>query len=135
MIKKTIWRPDTCNSVIEFQWDDSVPAEQRQISLSRVISKCPLYANMTDEEMFQAVLSDNQKKNIAVEAVKSVLLQERSQKNLGESKEAKLDVEQEIKFKYNKARELEIEVASVTDKNSLEADLRSLLSDEKIRVK
>ena len=34
------WSPDTCACVFDYQWDDSVPADQRVHTLSNVINVC-----------------------------------------------------------------------------------------------
>jgi dihydrodipicolinate reductase len=65
MKKITRWRPDTCECEIEYEWDDSVPAEKRTHAVSRVIKKCAAHEKTaTHEEHYEKVLGENQRKNI-----------------------------------------------------------------------
>lgn len=62
-----IWRPDTCDCEIEFEFDDSVPAENRVHTGSRVIKACPLhpqteFTNCHDH--YSHVTDQNRRKNI-----------------------------------------------------------------------
>jgi hypothetical protein len=62
-IRITTWRPDTCDCVTSYSWDDSLP--QDQITLTFIsIQKCPLHENISnDQTAFTAVDTENKKKN------------------------------------------------------------------------
>ena len=63
-MKKTLWKPDTCDCEIEYEWDDSVPENQRTHSVSRIIKQCPIHKELaTSEKCFGAVLEENIRKN------------------------------------------------------------------------
>ena len=68
-LNRTRWSPDTCGCVIEYEWDDSVPEDQRTHSLSNVVSKCPAHAALTDNNTFSSVLDENPRKNNALNHV------------------------------------------------------------------
>lgn len=64
MIKTTRWRPDTCGCEIEYEWDDSVTAENRVHKASKIIKACSVHsANLTKENHYDKVLKENQMKN------------------------------------------------------------------------
>jgi len=64
MIRITRWSPDTCECVIDYEWDDSVPQNLRTHSISKVIKKCSLHQIVpTEEDNFNVVTDENQRKN------------------------------------------------------------------------
>lgn len=65
MIQKTLWKPDTCGCEIEYQWDSSVPQDERVHTLSTIF-RCPLHENVSHAEAYQAVLDENKSKNMAI---------------------------------------------------------------------
>lgn len=67
MIQKTLWSPDTCGCQIEYQWDDSVPQDQRVHSVGTIVKACPVHQHHTNKEAhYQDVLDENQSKNKAI---------------------------------------------------------------------
>lgn len=66
-LQKTLWRPDTCGCEIEYQWDDSVPLDQRVHSVSKINKACPVHAHHGNKEAHYAdILDENTSKNKAV---------------------------------------------------------------------
>jgi hypothetical protein len=67
-IQKTLWSPDTCECQIEYQWDDSVPQDQRVHTISKIVKSCQIHSHHgSDKESHYAdVLSENQSKNKAI---------------------------------------------------------------------
>jgi len=64
--KVTRWSPDTCDCVIEYSWDDSVPEDQRVHTLSNYVNKCAAHSALsTDTDRWNAVFEENPRKNIA----------------------------------------------------------------------
>lgn len=61
-LKTTRWRPDTCGCEVEYQWDDSVPQDQRTHALSRVVKQCANHQG-TPAQVFSAVVDENPRKN------------------------------------------------------------------------
>lgn len=67
MIRKNTWKPDTCDCEIEYEWDDSVPQEQRTHTISNVVKACPAHdTHNNKEDHFKSVLDENQSKNRAI---------------------------------------------------------------------
>lgn len=64
-IQKTKWKPDTCGCEIVYEWDDTVPQEERTHTLFSV-SKCPHHQGDINATAYQKVLDENQSKNQAV---------------------------------------------------------------------
>lgn len=69
MIQITRWGPDTCNCVLEYQWNDSDLIEDRQHTLSRVVNKCIAHREYTDEIVFSMVTDENKRKNIVLNEI------------------------------------------------------------------
>lgn len=69
-INTTRYSPDTCECVIEYTWDDSVPEDQRQHSLSTYVNKCPAHSALaSDTARWNAVFEENPRKNNALQHV------------------------------------------------------------------
>ena len=63
-IKKTRWRPDTCECDIEYEWDSAVSAETRVHTVSKINSKCDAHKALNQiDDVFTTVLDENQRKN------------------------------------------------------------------------
>ena len=63
--KTTRWSPDTCGCVLEYDWDDAVPQEQR-VHLFRGIGRtCPDHQTLTGEALYGIVKTENETKNRA----------------------------------------------------------------------
>lgn len=66
-IQTTRWRPDTCKCIMEYQWDDTVPQDQRTHSVSKIVEACPIHTGQPDKETHYNIVKDeNQSKNKAV---------------------------------------------------------------------
>ena len=66
-IQRNLWSPDTCGCQIEYEWDDSVPQEQRIHSASKIVKACSIHQHHNDKDAhYQDVLDENQSKNKAV---------------------------------------------------------------------
>ena len=67
MIKTTRWRPDTCGCEIEFQWDDAV--KDGPHSVHKINRSCPAHTFADGKDTYEAVLSENKRKNIIVSEI------------------------------------------------------------------
>lgn len=67
-LHKNSWRPDTCDCELEYEWDDSVPQEERVTTISSILKACPIHAHHGDniEGHYSDVLAENQSKNQAI---------------------------------------------------------------------
>ncbi len=57
----TRWRPDTCDCVIEYEWDDTQPAEEREHVHKKTIP-CEIHKG-TELEVYETVKEENTRKN------------------------------------------------------------------------
>lgn len=70
MLQTTRWRPDTCGCVLEYQWDDSVPLNERQLTASKIVKACPAHQKITKvADHYQTVLLENTKKNLLIKNI------------------------------------------------------------------
>lgn len=64
MIRINRWRPDTCECVIEYQWDDTVDEDNRTHAVSSIIQACEFHSSAKNQAAhFAEVVTENQKKN------------------------------------------------------------------------
>jgi hypothetical protein len=69
-IQTTRWSPDSCQCIIEYQWDDSVPSTSRTHTLANYIRKCSAHATQAnDSTRWNTVLEENPRKNIAYQLI------------------------------------------------------------------
>lgn len=67
MIQTTRWKPDTCQCEFEYEWDDSVPEDQRVHTFSNALSQCDLHKGLPqDATLYDNVLKENQTKNLVL---------------------------------------------------------------------
>ena len=60
----TRWSPDTCQCVLEYEWDRDLPLDQRTISFTKLIRKCTPHQSITvPQDVYDNVLGENQMKN------------------------------------------------------------------------
>lgn len=64
MIQTTIWHPDTCSCVIEYQWDDTTSEDSRTHDFKSLKRACPAHAAELDGlKIFDIAKEENQRKN------------------------------------------------------------------------
>lgn len=69
-IKTTTWALDTCDCVIEYQWDDSLPPDQITTTPSNVVKKCTFHSSLSNNTtFFNTLLEENPRKNIAYQHI------------------------------------------------------------------
>lgn len=67
-LQTTTWHPDTCGCVLEYTWDDALPAEDRVHEGTRCVGCCPAHEGKTPGEAdpkghYAAITAENQHKN------------------------------------------------------------------------
>lgn len=73
MKQTTTWKPDTCGCVLEYEWDDQLPQNERIHSFKTLIGQCPDHLGLTDSKVYEHVLAENQTKNkVLGEALKNI---------------------------------------------------------------
>ncbi len=66
-LQVTRWYPDTCDCIIDYQWDDTEPEAARTHTLKAVVKQCAAHSKIPDDKQhFSTVLEENQRKNKAM---------------------------------------------------------------------
>ena len=134
MIKVTTWRPDTCDCVLSYEWDDTVPQEQRVHIIKRIDSACADHQGEIDKKVhFEKVLKENVGKNKALNKIVEQFphLRENHEKDPDKEPRYWFKEGHEPKWYFDNQRNLVIE----TDKldTNQKKDLRALL-DKEVKV-
>jgi hypothetical protein len=59
------WSPDTCDCVIEYEFDADLDESSRTHTGNKVVKDCPEHSGLgTPSSFFNAILDENQRKNI-----------------------------------------------------------------------
>ena len=110
------WRPDTCTCIIEFQFEDALPQEQRIHTVHRIVTRGKEHETvLTAEVLYQATLDENRRKNGTLE----ILTTEDS--SLEGSK---------IQWSFTAGRTLEIRFVDVQISNKTKTDVQELCDTE-----
>lgn len=121
----TRWSPDTCGCVLDYEWDDSVPQDQRTHAISEVVKACPNHQD-TAEKVYEKVKDENTTKNrVLGEIMESVpaLVEEVIDDNGNISKRFKRGMEP--KWSFDENRQLQIELVS-----SEKAQMKTILDNK-----
>lgn len=68
-IKTTTWSPDTCDCIINYDWDSDLSEDQRIHNVSAIIKECSAHLGLTTQAHYNAVLQENYLKNFSVATV------------------------------------------------------------------
>jgi hypothetical protein len=65
VLNVTTWSPDTCDCVIEYEWDDAQDEKTRVHIAKAILKDCGLHKKPKDKDgHFATVLEENQRKNL-----------------------------------------------------------------------
>ena len=67
--KTTRWTPDTCDCTVEYTWDTNSSEATRVHTFSNVVNKCPAHSAIVDNALFNLLMDENPRKNIAHQLV------------------------------------------------------------------
>jgi len=132
MIKTTTWKPDTCDCIIEYEWDTDTSSSERVHTIKNIIKKCDAHNNIINKtDCFDNVMDENTRKNIFIEEIKKAvpeLIEEITQEDGSKKKVFKENYD--CKWTFDVDRKLEIELIGFdeTAKNKVE---NIILSDAK----
>ena len=68
----TRWSPDTCGCIVEFEWDNEIPVEQRTHKHYATLTQCAFHKNMPSEGMYDVLMGENLRKNDTVNKLKEL---------------------------------------------------------------
>ena len=69
-IQTTRWSPDTCDCIIEYQWDDTLTPDVRTHTLANYIRKCSFHGNQANDTIrWNTLNEENPRKNNAYQLI------------------------------------------------------------------
>ena len=67
-IQTTRYSPDTCDCVIDYDWDDTQTEDNRIHTLKTFVKRCPAHVSLADDKArWDAVFDENPRKNKALQ--------------------------------------------------------------------
>ena len=61
--KTTRWKPDTCECVLEYEWDIEDMNPNRTHTLKKIVTACPEHTGLTPAQAYSAIKGENTTKN------------------------------------------------------------------------
>ena len=121
MIRTTTWRPDTCECVLEYSWDDAASEASRVHSFVRVVSFCPAHSLLAGVNLYDAVVSENQRKNRTYAIAEALLVSLTPESRL---------------WYYDSARVLQVVIPNLTtlQKNQLQSACNTTFGAGRVKV-
>lgn len=100
MVKKiTRWSPDTCDCVLEYEWDTEDELDSREHTFKNSVKECSAHSEVSLEKKYPVVLSENRTKNkILKEVIDSV---ESLRQEVIEKGESRFELADGVKYKYS----------------------------------
>jgi hypothetical protein len=62
-MKVTRWSPDTCECVIDYQWDQDVPQEERVHTPYAIVKQCQYHKALSLQAHYDVLQDENPRKN------------------------------------------------------------------------
>ena len=140
MIKTTIWRPDTCDCIVEYTWDNETTEDNRVHTFKNVVRRCSAHDSVSHgKPVYDKVLSENDHKNKTLHEVS------RQHKALHiETKDANGNVVghipdlENIGWSFDANRRLKIHIKtnklSLVEKNKIKADVAKVVDATKFDI-
>ncbi len=121
MIRTTTWRPDTCECVLEYSWDNATSEASRAHSFVRVVSFCPAHSLLAGVSLYNAVVSENQRKNRTYAIAEALLVS--------------LTPESWLRY-YDSARVLQVVIPNLTtlQKNQLQSACDTAFGAGRVKI-
>jgi len=63
MLRVTRWRPDTCDCIFEYEWDDTQSQDARTHSFKKAVQLCEHHQTLLATKAYDEVISENSRKN------------------------------------------------------------------------
>ena len=139
MVKTNItrWHPDTCKCVIEYSWDEDLPAEQRIHTYFSTIKDCPEHSGLGNT-IYDVITEESQRKNkVYGELIK---LADVGEDVLNESGDTVRQIKKGLTYDWNFdiARNLEVRVLGlnlkIADKNAIQSFCDFTFGTNKVKV-
>jgi len=137
-LKTTVWHPDTCDCVIEYQWDTEQDENIRVHLYKGARKKCQFHENEQGSSHWNKVLDENKNKNKVLAAVEEGIpsMTEKVIKDNGdEVTQLKRGIKYKWSFDENRQLVVDFEGASQLEKNQLKSILDSKIGNGKVKIK
>ena len=93
MKQTTTWHPDTCDCIINYEWDDTDPPETRVHTPTGIVKKCAFHQGTSDiKGHYDSVLEENVRKNVAIKKIKETYPAADVKFSLDNNRDVTLDV-------------------------------------------
>ena len=124
MKQVTRWRPDTCGCVLEYEWEDTEDLDTRTVTHKKTVVTCSAHARLKDQGLYDAVHSENTRKNITF----GLLIED-----LTEEEKAEAYYKYKWRFDQNRVLIIDFEGTSAEAKASVEARLNTRFGVNKVK--
>lgn len=141
MLKKNIWKPDTCECVLEYEWDDELSEDQRVHKISNVVKYCKAHDGLSHDECYNKVLSENKLKNKVLASVltsDSLIAVSVKDEDGNSTSDLKLKAGITYSFSFDSERKLAVDFHGATLEQKTDALQKidnSLSEEEKLNLK
>lgn len=71
-MKVTRWSPDTCECILEYEWDETEDEGTRLLAYKKTIKTCPEHGALVGQSLYDQVLSENTRKNFTLGEIQKV---------------------------------------------------------------
>lgn len=70
-LKTTRWYPDTCDCILEYQWDDEVQEDSRTHTPTNIVQKCTAHQTLPNNTntIYDTINEENPRKNKALDEI------------------------------------------------------------------
>lgn len=116
-MKTTRWTPDTCDCVLEYEWDETKSQSERTHAFKNVVKKCDAHQN--SQQPYDTVKEENERKNkFYAEIIEnlSTAVEEKTQEDGSVVKDFKKGKDFKWSFDENRKLIVELKGFSATEK-------------------
>lgn len=127
----TRWSPDTCDCVLEYEWDDVVPESERTHTPTSVVNTCSAHTSLSGVAgKYNQVLSENQTKNKAIDEIIQNFPEVRKEVTDKDGTRFELKDEIECKWSFDENRKLGLDFEGVVLSAAKKAEMAAHLQNK-----
>lgn len=134
----TRWKPDTCECIIEYSWNDAENENIRTYTVHNISRSCFAHVNLADKiQHYEIVKNENTRKNIIFgEILKNVstVVEEITQEDGTRIKKLKPGLKYEWSFNADRKLIIDLVGFTLTEKNTIN-NLANTLFPNKVQIK
>lgn len=137
MLQTTRWKPDTCQCILEYEWDDQESSETRTHKGKTIISACKAHEGETDPgKIYSKIIDENTRKNIVFgEIIENIpaLVEEVTDKHGQPVKQLKSGIEYDFSFDKDRNLVVDLKGVSIAEKATVKS-LTDVKFDTKVKI-